>query len=246
MSDKMNIQLTQSQINLVKARSSVTIFAEGRCQGATTGLLFKAAINDVGHSLFISGYTYHNEVKTFCGILEDFDISYTVKEGLATVKVSWYNETSSVTFISGSEAVRYLRTTPNISTVLVDNIDYLHSKDPSFMRMIYSQKDKYKLAFTTNPFYCGYRTPKLTNGVHEQNIDSGEWLYTKDKSWDYYFVNWQAIDKMDAPTPRLRASKDNYKHYVTIINNGNTVLRQDYDYRPLSWLEKMEFKGEWV
>lgn len=231
--------LTLSQQELLQSNTPVVIFAQGRISGATKGLLFKL-LNSGCHSLFINGYSEQtrNIFKKFTGMLEDNDINYLLKRD----RVSWNNETSSVTFVSGGEASRYLRLLPNIKMVLVDNVEHLHETDKSVMRLLHNQQHRYKqLVFTSNPFHCGYRTPSLINGLHEVDITTGGLVYTEDKSWDYHFIDWKKVD--EDKLGNLRAGKEFYKPEVHIINTPNTLsFRPEMNKYTSTWYALMENK----
>lgn len=245
----MNISKTQEQV--LKADKKVVIVAEGRAKGATTALYFKAIASE-GHSLFCGSYLKPSRMSDgFRGVLKSLDIEYTMKRGFVGEHISWRDGLCSVLFVNPSKLLTTLQLRPNVSKVLVDNVDLLHKNEPSALEYLLNTMGLYeRILFTTNPFHCGWRNPNYVNGVVERD-DLGNIVYIS-KSWDYSLVDWKGVEKRSEPYPvTAKAFIEDYHNYVQVINNPQEVnpycnVYKDLVGKNLSWYEGMLLAGSWV
>ena len=245
----MNISNMQTQA--IQADKKVVIISEGRSKGATTALYLKA-ITSKGHSLFCGSYLKPSHMSDgFRKVLKSLDIEYTMKRDFVGENISWENGLYSILFVHPSKLLTTLQLRPNVSRVLVDNVDLLHKNDPSALEYLLNTFNLYdQVVFTTNPFHCGWRNPNYVNGVVERD-DLGNIVYT-DKSWDYPLVDWKGVGARSEPySVTTKAFIKDYHHHVLVINNPKEVNHYCNVYKglqgkSLSWYEGMMLKGSWV
>lgn len=245
----MNISNIQKQA--IKTDKKVVIIAEGRTQGATTALYLKS-ITSRGHSLFCGSYLKHYHMSQgFKEVLKSLDIEYTMKRDFAGEKISWDNGLCSLLFVTPSKLLTTLQLRPNVSRVLIDDVDLLHKNDPSTLEYLLNTSERYdQMVFTTNPFHCGYRNPNYINGVVERD-ELGYIVYIG-KSWDYSLVDWKGVEKRSEPySVTAKAFIEDYHNYVQVINNPQEVnpycnVYKDLVGKNLSWYEGMLLEGSWV
>ncbi len=245
----MNISNMQEQV--LQSDKKVVIIAEGRAKGATTSLYLKA-ITAKGHSLFCGSYLKPSRMSEgFRKVLADLGIEYTMKRDFVGEKISWENGLCSVLFVHPSKLLTTLQLRPNVSRVLVDNVDLLHKSEPSALEYLLNTFTLYEqTVFTTNPFHCGWRNPNYVNGVLERD-ELGHIVYTG-KSWDYSLVDWKGVeDRSESSTMTSKAFIEDYHNYVLVINNPKEVnpycnVYKGFQGKNLSWYEGMMLKGSWV
>lgn len=245
----MNISKTQEQV--LKAVKKVVIISEGRAKGATTSLYFKA-INSEGHSLFCGSYLKPSHMSDgFREVLTDLDIEYTMKRDFVGEHISWRDGMCSALFVHPSKLLTTLQLRPNVSRVLVDNVDLLYKSDPYAVEYLLDTMKLYEqVVFTTNPFHCGWRNPNYVNGVVERD-DLGNVVYIG-KSWDYSLVDWKGVEARSEPySVTSKAFIEDYHNYVQIINNPKQVnpycnVYKELQGKSLSWYESMMLKGSWI
>ncbi len=248
----MNISNMQTQA--LQADKKVVIIAEGRAKGATTALYLKA-ITSKGHSMFCGSYLKPSHMSDgFRKALADLDIEYIMKRDFVGEKISWDNGLCSILFVHPSKLLTTLQLRPNVSRVLVDNVDLLHKNDPSALEYLWNTFNRYEqTVFTTNPFHCGWRNPNYVKGVVERD-EFGYVVYTG-KSWDYSLVDWKGVEARSEPCSitsiTSKAFIEDYHHHVLVINNPKEVnhycnVYKDLVGKDLSWYEGMLLREEWV
>lgn len=94
--------------------------------------------------------------------------------------------------------------------ILVDQVEMFNKTNLDLIETL-AYRDDVKIVYTTQPYHCGWRTPKFVAGFHQ--FDDRGFMVTENTSWDYNYINWKTS------TTHTRACKKDYKNDVIIITD---------------------------
>lgn len=208
----MNLNKIQKEL-LNTCDNKVTIVANRRCSGQTTGLMLKALTHQSDVYFCVPNYrNLNSSVDYFSKMLSDLNIS------------SYKYHATTTTFHKDYHKIKFCTqgfNYPDGSLILIDQVEMF---DPKFIESLLDHHSNLetnsKFIFTTQPFHCGWRDFKFENG--SLSLDEKGDYKIVNKSWDYDLVNW------GEKSLKSRAEVEDYKPFVKIINFPEEGVENNY------------------